>query len=102
MAKPKAAPKPKSSIDSLFDSFEKGIVPPSEPEKSSQEKEVISQPKSLMSSIFESVKNSNESENEAVTGTEKKNNGEEGDDDDNNDSKMKITKVYDFAGEAVE
>ena len=53
-----------------------------------------------MSSIFESVKNSNESEKEAITGSEKKNNGEEGDDDD--DSKMKITKVYDFAGEAVE
>ena len=52
-----------------------------------------------MSSIFESVKNSNESENE--TGTEKKNNGEEGNDDED-DSKMKITKVYDFAGEAVE
>ena len=99
MSKPKPASKPKSSIDSLFDSFEKGIVPPSEPEKSSQQKEAISQPKSLMSSIFESVKNSNESENE--TGSEKKNDEEERDDDDN-DSKMKITKVYDFAGEAVE
>ena len=81
--------KPKSSIDSLFDSFEKGTFEPKTEKK--EETKTIVQPKSLMSSIFENVKTKN------VTSTEKSGNNDEDD-----ESKMKITKVFDFAGEAVE
>ena len=81
--------KPKSSIDSLFDSFEKGTFEPKTEKK--EETKTIVQPKSLMSSIFENVKTKN------VTSTEKSENNDEDD-----ESKMKITKVFDFAGEAVE
>jgi len=89
-SKSKAA---KSSIDSLFDTFESGQkiekVEEKMPEKSTEH------PKSLMSSIFESVKNKPETENEK---------SEEKSDENSEDTegKMKITKVFDFAGEAVE
>ena len=83
--------KPKSSIDSLFDSFEKGTFEPNKTEKKEETKTIV-QPKSLMSSIFENVKTKN------VTSTEKSENNTAEDDE----SKMKITKVFDFAGEAVE
>ena len=87
-AKTKSKTKPaKSSIDSLFDTFESGnkiedvIKKPSE--------KIPEQPKSLMSSIFESVQNK--------TGDQKVETLSEED-----QGKMKITKVFDFAGESVE
>ena len=54
-SKPKSKPKPaKSSIDSLFDTFESGQKIETVEEKVPEEK--TEQPKSLMISIFESVK----------------------------------------------
>ena len=60
VSKPKSKPKSKptaakSSIDSLFDTFESGQKIETLEEKVPEEK--TEQPKSLMSSIFESVKN---------------------------------------------
>ena len=52
-------------------------------------------PKSLMSSIFESVKNKTSAEDEKSD--DKSDNMSE-----DAEGKMKITKVFDFAGEAVE
>lgn len=87
-AKAKSKTKPaKSSIDSLFDTFESGNKIEDVIEKPPEK--IPEQPKSLMSSIFEAVKNK--------TGDQKvETSSEEG------QGKMKITKVFDFAGESVE
>ena len=87
-AKSKSKSKPaKSSIDSLFDTFESGNKIEDVIEKPPEK--IPEQPKSLMSSIFEAVKNK--------TGDQKAETSFEED-----QGKMKITKVYDFAGECVE
>merc|ERR1712037_1034552 len=77
----------KSSIDSLFDTFESGDKIEDVIEKPPEK--IPEQPKSLMSSIFEAVKNK--------TGDQKVETSSEED-----QGKMKITKVFDFAGESVE
>ena len=88
-AKSKSKTKPaKSSIDSLFDTFESGNKIEDVIEKPPEAK-IPEQPKSLMSSIFEAVKNK--------TGDQKVETSSEED-----QGKMKITKVFDFAGESVE
>jgi len=92
--KPKSKPKPaKSSIDSLFDTFESGQKIETVEEKLPEKPTEL--PKSLMSSIFESVKNKTSAEDEKSD--EKSDNMSE-----DAEGKMKITKVFDFAGEAVE
>ena len=63
VSKPKSKPTAaKSSIDSLFDTFESGQKIETLEEKVPEKK--TEQPKSLMSSIFESVKNKTLTENE--------------------------------------
>ena len=69
-------------ISSIFDTFSSKT--PAEKEKPAE------QPKSLMSSIFESVKKSSSDPKEVEK------------EEETDESKMKITKVFDFAGEAVE
>ena len=87
-AKSKSKTKPaKSSIDSLFDTFESGNKIEDVIEKPPEK--IPEQPKSLMSSIVEAVQNK--------TGDQKVETSSEED-----QGKMKITKVFDFAGESVE
>ena len=94
--KTKAFSKPKSSIDSLFESFESGTSGKigTETEKNVADKEKPQN--SLIGSIFENI-NTNKSANKSQQ--EKK---VENENDQDENSKMKITKVFDFAGESVE
>ena len=89
----------KSSIDSLFDTIESGNkIEKVEEIKNDHPKQL---PKSLMSSIFASVKTKNPTEEE--TGAKDITNEKSVENSNNDDQgKMKITKVFDFAGEAVE
>lgn len=83
-AKSTTVKKPASSIASIFDTFSTDTLEDKKPEK------IQEQPKSLMSSIFESVKQTTEAKKE----TEAQEKADE--------NKLKITKVFDFAGETVE
>lgn len=86
-AKTKTKPKTQkaSSISSIFDNI--GDSSSSKTEKPKGQE----QPQSLMSSIFETIKKAPQAED---------NKNEESEPTD--DNKVKITKVFDFAGEAVE
>ena len=100
--KTKAFSKPKSSIDSLFESLESGTSTSMaggkiEPET---EKNVVTEKpqNSLIGSIFENIKKSNQQS--ANKPQEEKVENEN--DQDDGSKIMKITKVFDFAGETVE
>ena len=98
--KTKAFTKPKSSIDSLFESLESGTSSSSKIETETEKNVSTMKPQnSLIGSIFESMKtdqstNKSQEEKKVENETEVK---------DHDGSKiMKITKVFDFAGETVE
>ena len=104
-SKAKAFSKPKSSIDSLFESMESGTSTSTavtsaggkiEPET---EKNVATEKpqNSLIGSIFENIKT-----NQSTKKPQEEKVENENEDDDEDGSKMKITKVFDFAGETVE
>ena len=94
--KTKELSKPKLSIDSLFESFESGTSGKigTETERNVADKEKPQN--SLIGSIFEKIntdKSANKSQEEKKV---------ENENDQDESSKMKITKVFDFAGETVE
>jgi len=105
-AKSKTKSVVKSSIDSLFDTIESG----NKIEKVEEIKDDAANdtsnpkgglPKSLMSSIFASAKTKPPTKEEADDITNEKS-VQNSKNDDQDSGKMKITKVFDFAGEAVE